>query len=191
MKLIVGIGNPGKEYENTRHNVGFIVIDNYLNHPSYQEKFNSLYYKKIISREIVYFVKPLTYVNLSGKSVKAFMDYFNIPIEDVLIIQDDIDLPFGTHKLKINSSSGGHNGIKSIISELKSNAFARLKIGTNNEHNHNTIDFVLSKFTKEEQEFFEKNTPLYNKIIDSFIKDGIDKTMNIYNTKWGNHGFLK
>ena len=183
MKLIVGIGNPGKEYENTRHNVGFMVLDAYLGDVSYQEKFNALYTKKIIDGETVYFLKPLTYVNNSGQAVAAFMKYFDIDIKDLLVIHDDLDEDVGKYKLKINSSSGGHNGIKSIISHLNSQAFLRLKIGINSEFRKDTIDFVLGKFSKSEMEVFKGNLEIYKDIIDSFVKNGTDKTMNIYNTK--------
>lgn len=183
MKLIVGLGNPGKEYNNTRHNTGFMVIDDYLNYPEYQEKFKALYYKKNVNNEIVYFVKPLTFMNLSGESVREFVQYFNIDIKDILIIQDDLDEEIGTYKLKKNSSSGGHNGIKNIIKELKTEEFARLKIGIKNNQVNNVIDFVLSKFSAEELKTFAKLMPTYHQIIDSFITNGIDKTMNVYNTK--------
>ena len=108
MKLIVGLGNPGKDYINTRHNVGFMVLDEYLNYPEYQEKFKALYVKKNIQNEIVYFVKPLTFMNLSGQAVREFVHYFNINIMDILVIQDDLDQNVGNYKLKKNSSSGGH-----------------------------------------------------------------------------------
>ena len=183
MKLIVGIGNPGKEYENTRHNVGFMVLDAYLGDVSYQEKFNALYTKKIIDGETVYFLKPLTYVNNSGQAVAAFMKYFDIDIKDLLVIHDDLDEDVGKYKLKVNSSSGGHNGIKSIISHLNSQAFLRLKIGINNKFRKDTIDFVLGKFSKSEMEVFKGNLETCKDIIDSFVKNGTDKTMNIYNTK--------
>ena len=183
MKLIIGIGNPGKEYENTRHNVGFIVLDHYLKNETMQEKFNALYCKKNINGEVVYFIKPLTFVNLSGEAVKKYVDYFNIDLNDILVIQDDLDEPFGQYKLKKDSSSGGHNGIKSIIKELNSNKFARLKIGIDIDDKKNIIDFVLSKFSPEEQKYFKENANKFDSIINSFIKDGIDKTMNIYNTK--------
>lgn len=183
MKLIVGIGNYGKEYENTRHNIGFKVIDSYLNGISYQEKFDGLYVKKIINNEVVYFLKPLTYVNNSGLSVRKIMDYFNIEIKDLLVIQDDLDESIGNYKLKKNSGSGGHNGIKSIINNLNSNEFLRLKIGIASEKKENVIDFVLGKFSKKEQIIIDENMKVFCDIIDSFIINGVDKTMNIFNTK--------
>ncbi len=183
MKLILGIGNPGKKYENTRHNIGFMVIDAYLGNTNYQEKFNSLFIKKEIAGEIVFFVKPLTYVNNSGIALRNFIDYFHIDLDNILIIQDDLDEEFGKYKLKTNSSSGGHNGIKSIINHLNSQNFLRLKIGINNPNKKDVIDFVLSKFSKHEMNILNEMMQTYKNIIDSFIKNGIDKTMNIYNTK--------
>lgn len=178
MKLIVGIGNPGKNYENTRHNVGFSIVDKYLKDISYKEKFNSLYEKRNILGEDVIFIKPLTFVNLSGESVIKFVNYYDIKIDDILIIQDDLDMLIGTYKLKKNSSSGGHNGIKSIEKVLRTKDFARLKIGILNEGKSNVIDFVLGKFSKEDKDAIEKIDT--NKIIDLFIKDGFEQTINKY-----------
>ena len=183
MKLIVGLGNPEKKYEKTRHNTGFIVLDNYLQDADWKKKFNALYCKKTINGEIVYFVKPLTYVNLSGIAVKEYVDYFDIDMEDLLVIQDDLSQDIGSYKLKKNSSSGGHNGIKSIIAQLNSEEFARLKIGIRNEYLDDIVEFVLGKFSKKDMELLKNNLDIYNEIIDSFIKKGIDYTMNIYNRK--------
>lgn len=183
MKLIVGLGNPGKEYENTRHNVGYLIVDNYLGNVDWKEKFEALYYETRINSEKVIFIKPLTYMNLSGNSVVKFVNYYDIDIHDILIIQDDLDLPFMSFKLKKNSSSGGHNGIKSIISSLSSNEFARLKVGISNDKGIDTKDYVLGKFSKTDKEKMDSMYDTFSKIIDSFISVGIDKTMNVYNTR--------
>lgn len=183
MKLIVGLGNIGKEYEKTRHNIGFMVIDNYLKTSDFQEKFNSLYLKKVINGEQVYFVKPKTFMNNSGIAVQQFVNYFDIDINDILIIQDDLDEEVGSYKLKKHSGSGGHNGIKSIISALNSEDFLRLKIGISSSNDIPVIDYVLGKFSKADMNKINENMDTFNKIIDSFINDGADKTMNIYNTK--------
>lgn len=183
MKLIVGLGNPGKEYENTRHNVGFMVLDSYLNSDEWKEKFSALYHEEIIAGEKVLFIKPLTFMNLSGDAVVKFIKYFDIRIDDILVIHDDLDLPFLTYKLKRNSSAGGHNGIKSIINRLGSDAFARLKIGVSHDRSISTKDYVLGNFSKKELDDFSLMQRDFNNIIESFIKNGIEKTMNIYNTK--------
>lgn len=183
MKLVVGLGNPGKDYNNTRHNVGFMIIDNYLKEDKYQEKFNGLYTEKIINGEKVIFLKPQTFMNNSGNSVGKFVSYFNINHKDILVIQDDLDISFGSYKLKTNNSSGGHNGIKSIIAALGSDDFCRLKVGISTAKKDDVIDFVLGKFSKDELNKLNALMDTYTKIIDSFITSGIDKTMNIYNSK--------
>lgn len=178
MKLIVGLGNPGKEYENTRHNIGFMVLDHYLKNEKWKEKFEGLYVKK----DNVIFLKPQTYMNNSGFSVRKFVDFYKIDLEDILVIQDDLDLDFNTFKLKKNSSSGGHNGIKSIISCLNSDSFGRLKIGIAHDRSKDTKDYVLSRFSKTNIEDLLEKFDLYIEIIDYFICENMDKTMSKYNT---------
>lgn len=182
MKLIVGLGNPGKEYNCTRHNVGFMVIDNYLNNNEWQKKFDGLYQIKIIDDEKVMFLKPLTFMNNSGNCVIKAVNYYDINIDDILVIQDDMDIEIGKFKIKKNSSSGGHNGIKSIIGSLNSNAFSRLKVGISHDKNKDTINFVLGSLSKNEKNLLEENYPIFNEIIDSFIENGVNKTMNKYNS---------
>lgn len=183
MKMIVGLGNPGKDYQNTRHNVGFLVLDNYLNTSDWKEKFNALYHEERINGEKVIFVKPLTFMNLSGDAVVKYVNYFDVNIDDILVIHDDLDLPFSIYKLKKNSSAGGHNGIKSIINRIGSQEFARLKVGVSHDRSIDTKDYVLGNFSKKEKEQIEVMQKDFNKIIESFVNDGIDRTMNIYNTK--------
>lgn len=183
MKLIIGLGNPGKDYQNTRHNVGFLILDNYLGNVDWKEKFNALYFEKRINSEKVIFVKPLTFMNLSGNAVVKYVNYYNVNIDDILVIQDDLDLPFSTYKLKKNSSAGGHNGVKSIINCLGSQDFLRLKIGVSNNKSIDTKDYVLGRFSKEEKDKLDSLQKTFNEIIESFVIVGISKTMNIYNTK--------
>lgn len=178
MKLIVGLGNPGKNYENTRHNVGFMILDNIVN-GNWHEKFDALYYK---DGDVIY-LKPMTYMNQSGISVLKTVKFFKISSADILVIHDDMDLSFKTFKLKFDSSSGGHNGIKSIINNLNTQKFSRLKIGISHDKNVDTVDYVLGKFSKEEINYLQNNYDNYNNIVKSFINDGIDKTMNKYNSK--------
>lgn len=181
MKMIVGLGNPGKEYVNTRHNVGFMVIDNYCPNDKFKEKFNGLYVDKQIGKEKALFLKPLSYMNLSGTVVKNYADYFKINPEDILIIRDDLDLKLGQYKVKVNSSSGGDNGIKSIIECLNTNSFAQYKIGISNDKSVNTKDYVLGTFSKCEKDILNSVIDISPKIIESFIKNGVEITMNNYN----------
>lgn len=181
MKLIVGLGNPGKNYSLTRHNIGFIIIDNYLNAVDWKEKFLGLYYTCVVNGEKVVFLKPQTFMNLSGSSVVECANYFKIEPKDILVIHDDLDMDFGKIRLKKMSSSGGHNGIKSIISCLNTDLFCRFKFGISKEQNSSTKDYVLSKFSKEEQKYINDNKEYFNKIINSFIINGIEKTMNDFN----------
>lgn len=183
MKLIVGLGNPGKEYNNTRHNVGFMVLDNHLGDIKWQTKFNAKYYEENKNGEKIIYVKPETFMNLSGDAVIRFIDFYKIELKDILVIHDDLALEIGKYRIKINSSSGGHNGIKSIINRLNSDAFARLKIGVSNNKMIDTKDYVLGKFSKEENSILEELLPTFNSIIDHFIQDDIVKLMNDYNKK--------
>lgn len=191
MKLIVGLGNPGLEYNNTRHNIGFMVLDNYLNsnkdtsNLSWQKKFNSEYLTLKINNEKVFFVKPLTYMNLSGKAISEFVNYYKLKIEDILVIHDDLDLPIGVFRLKKDSSSGGHNGIKSIINCLGTNSFARLKIGISSNKNMDTKDYVLGTFSEEERNKIKDLSKTLNNIINDFLQEDISKLMNKYNRKSG------
>lgn len=169
MKLIVGLGNPGRKYNKTRHNIGFYILDNYLNKPKWSKKFNSEYVEMVINTQKVIFVKPQTYMNLSGNSVKMFVDYYKISMDDILVIHDDKDLDFGKNKIKNNSSSGGHNGIESIIKSLGSKSFNRLKIGVGAQYSISTADFVLSNFSKIERKHIKDNLNSYYEMIEEFI----------------------
>ena len=165
MKLVVGLGNPGKEYENTRHNIGFMSLDHYLGNVKYSKKFNAEYYETNIGGEKCIFIKPLSYMNLSGKVVYDFVNFYKLDLSDVLVIQDDMDLEFGKIRIKINSSSGGHNGIKDIIKHLNSTSFARIKVGIAHNRNMDTKDYVLSKFSKEELNTLSNSFSVVDKII--------------------------
>ena len=181
MKLVVGLGNPGKEYNLTRHNVGFIILDKYLGDINWSSKFNGLYYEKNINNEKVIFVKPQSYMNLSGNVVQKFINFYKIDTKDLLVIHDDLDLPVGKFRIKINSSSGGHNGIKDIISCLNTNEFVRLKIGISQNRNIDTKDYVLGKLSKSDLEIIDKNNNAYKEIIENFNYNNIELLMNKYN----------
>lgn len=180
MKLIVGLGNPGKEYENTRHNVGFIILNSILKNEKWLKKDNYEYIEKNYNNEKVIFVKPLTFMNLSGLAVQKIVHFYKIQTEDILIIHDDLDIKSKTVKFKFNSSSGGHNGIKSIIFSLNSQNFGQLKIGIGSTNN-NIKDFVLGKLSKEELNFLQSD--VFGEMINYYIENGIEKTMNKYNCK--------
>ena len=159
MKMIIGLGNPGKQYENTRHNVGFHVIDELadrMNAPAGQMKFNGAY--TVIHRPEgkVMLVKPLTYMNLSGECVGPLMDYFDVDLEDIVVLYDDLDLAPGKLRLRQKGSAGGHNGMKSLIAHLGSDTFNRIRIGVGRPINGMKVsDYVLSNFTKDEQPLLE------------------------------------
>ena len=132
MKLIVGLGNPGKQFDRTRHNIGFEVLDymsEYFQIPLDKSKFKGIYGVGIIAGEKVILLKPLTYMNLSGESIRPIMDYYNIGIEGLVVIYDDLDLPVGKIRLRQKGSSGGHNGIKSTIQHVGTEKFNRIRVG--------------------------------------------------------------
>ena len=129
MKLIVGLGNPGKEYEKTRHNIGFMCVDNFVDNSKWSEKFNGLITEISYNGEKIVFLKPTTYMNESGISVRKVMDYYNLESSDILIIHDDMDIDLGKYKLKQKGSSGGHNGLKNIEHQLGTINYKRIKIG--------------------------------------------------------------
>ena len=183
MKLEVGLGNVGKEYQNTRHNVGFMVLDSFVHDFTLEKKFQAYIKKDCIDGVDVLFVKPTTFMNLSGIAVRKLVDYYKISIEDILVIQDDMDLPFGKYRCKIDSSSGGHNGIKSIISSLGTDAIPRLKIGISHDRAIDTKDYVLAKFNKEELALFDESSKKYNEIISCFINEDVNQCMLKYNRK--------
>lgn len=183
MKLIVGLGNPGNEYKNTRHNVGFMAIDHYVGDVMWKSKFNGLYCDKVINGEKVLFLKPTTYMNLSGNCVVEFVNFYKINSDDILVIQDDLDLPFLKFKLKYKSSCGGHNGMRSIINCLGTDKISRLKIGIAHDRTIDTKDYVLGKINKNDLNKLNDSCKIFDMIIDSFVQDGIDKTMMKYNTK--------
>lgn len=186
MKLIVGLGNPGKEYENTRHNVGFNVIDLYLKEKKLKldkEKFNGKYTKTTINGEDVIFLEPQTFMNNSGESVSAIMKFYKININDILVIQDDLDMEIGKIKLKEKSSSGGHNGIKSIEEHLGTEDYKRLKIGISNNKDIDTKDYVLGKFSKDDREILENTYKTCIDIINDYFEMNFDLLMGKYNKR--------
>ena len=183
MKLIVGLGNPGKEYENTRHNVGFMAIDNYKNNnliEEYKEKFNGYYLIFNYNNEKVILLKPLSYMNLSGEVVKRYVDYFDIDINDVIVIYDDMDYELGVVKIKKSGSAGGHNGMKNIIQILKTENIKRIRIGIS-RNNIEKKDYVLGKFNSEEKKIINDSVKKVDFIIKDYLNLDFEKLMNKYN----------
>ena len=187
MKLIVGLGNPGKEYSNTRHNVGFSFIDNYLDKKGisgkWTKKFDGEYLETTIGGEKVLFLKPLTFMNLSGNSVRKIMDYFKINVEDLLVISDDLDLKVGNFKLKSDGSCGGHNGLRNIENVLGTPDYKRLKIGISKNIETDTKDYVLSSFSKEEQKTLNELFDSLVSVIDDYFILKFGDLMSKYNRK--------
>ena len=151
MKLVVGLGNPGKEYDKTRHNCGFRAIDFYAakNGLSFKSKFNGLYADLVVNNEKLLIVKPQTFMNLSGDCVIQFMKYYNLKVEDLLVIYDDTDFETGTFKVKRGGSSAGHNGIKDIINKLHTENICRIRVGIS-KNNIALADYVLGRFGQED-----------------------------------------
>ena len=197
--LIVGLGNPDKEYDNTRHNIGYMVVDELIRQindknskndsvNNKEAKFSSDRYAykcetKIMGRQLIV-IKPTTYMNLSGKAIRYWLDKENIPIENLFIIVDDLALPLGTMRLRYKGSDGGHNGLKNIIDILGTSAFNRMRFGIGSDfHKGEQIDFVLGKFSEDEMELLKPHITKIYDIIKSFVMVGMDKTMNLYNKK--------
>ncbi len=186
MKLIVGLGNPGKEYENTRHNAGFKFIDKFAkanNLDFNKEKFNGLYTEFNYQGEKIILLKPQKYMNLSGEVVSQFKKFFKINLEDILIICDDLDTELGKIKIKYKGSSGGHNGLKNIEHHLHSNEYKRIKIGISSNKNHDRIDYVIGKMPKHDLNILEQITDKSPIILKDYLDLTFDNLMNKYNGK--------
>ena len=187
MKLIVGLGNPGKDYVHTRHNVGFETLDRLgedLGIPINKVKDQGLYGQGNYQGEKIFLLKPQTYMNASGRAVGQFVSYFKIDIEDVLVLVDDIDIAFGEVRIKPKGSAGTHNGMKSIISSLGSQDFPRIKIGVGKKHpGEDLAKFILARFSKEDQVLIDKTMDRVKDACLDILKNGISHSMNHYNGK--------
>ncbi len=186
MKLIVGLGNPGKQYEQTRHNIGFEVIDalsSQLAIPLTQSKFKGLYGVGFFKGEKVLLLKPLTYMNLSGESIRAVMDYYQIDLEDLLVIYDDLDLPVGKIRLRQKGSPGGHNGIKSTVAHLGTQQFNRIRIGIDRPvaGTISVPDYVLGRFRKDEMDFTLEAVRKSAEACTAWLEKPFLQVMNEYN----------
>lgn len=185
MKLIVGLGNPGKKYENTRHNTGFAVIDRTLaklNVELDKNKFNADYTMINRNGEKIYILKPLTYMNLSGEAVAPFMKYFGIEPEDLVVVHDDLDLPVGKIRLRQSGSCGGQNGMRNIIDLLGNSNIKRIRVGIGKDPLIPVVDYVLGKTKKEDLEVYNQ---ALDKASDALIywldHDDFSKVMSNFN----------
>lgn len=184
MYLIVGLGNPGKEYEHTHHNMGYDVVDKLVDSLGLtfdREGFKGVYVKAKFMDEDLVILKPTTFMNLSGDSLILALNFFKIPISNMIVVYDDMDTPLGHIKLKVKGSSGGHNGIKSIIKNIGTEEFNRVKVGIGHPESRNIIDFVLTKPTKEEEPLIYEAQKNAVEAIKVAIKDSFNKAMTMYN----------
>ena len=185
MKLIVGLGNIGPKYTFTRHNIGFMLADSIAlnNNLTFREnsRLKCLMTNLRNGYDDYLIIKPTTFMNLSGESVRAVMDYYKIPVEDVLIVYDDLSLELGKLRFRQNGSDGGHNGIKSVIKHVGTNNIARLKIGIGPQPNVPSEIFVLQNFSKDELEVLKATLTIAKSGIECYFKDGIAVAQNKFN----------
>lgn len=185
MYLIVGLGNPENEYANTRHNMGFDAINHLsrkLNINVNKEKFKGIYGDTILNGEKVILLKPQTCMNLSGESIIQFKQFYKIPPENIIVIYDDIDVDVGKIKIRKKGGPGSHNGMKSVVKELKSEDFPRIRVGIGKPmFKEMMIGYVLEKLNGNEREILEESTKLAANAVYDIITSGIDKAMNKYN----------
>ncbi|MDD3350263.1 MAG: aminoacyl-tRNA hydrolase [Eubacteriales bacterium] len=186
MYVIVGLGNPGKKYEQTRHNIGFITVDQLAE--KHGIKINRIKHKALVGEgliagEKVILVKPQTYMNLSGNSVREVISYYKIDIEHLVLVYDDIDLPAGKIRIRKNGSAGTHNGMRSVIFDLAEDGFPRVRIGIGGERRMELADYVTSGFRKEEKEVMEAGVLRAVAALECLVEKGIAVAMNEYNRK--------
>lgn len=186
MYIIVGLGNPGRKYENTRHNLGFITIDRLASKHDIKVdkiKFKALVGDGRIAGQKVLLVKPQTYMNLSGESVREVANFYKVEPDEIIVIYDDLDLPLGNLRIRKSGSAGTHNGMKSLVYQLKSDQFLRVRIGIGQNGDKDIIDFVIGGFRKEEVPILEDTVDKAVMAIESMIGETVDIAMNKYNSK--------
>ena len=184
MYIIAGLGNPTREYEKTRHNVGFDTIDvlaDRLNTSVDEKKFKGLYGKGIIAGEKVILLKPQTFMNLSGESVREAADFYKVDPEHIIVIYDDISLDVGQLRIRKKGSAGGHNGIKNIILHTGSQNFNRIRVGIDRSKYIKVVDYVLSRFTKDEQDAINQGIENASDAVIDYLDHGFNHAMNRFN----------
>ena len=184
MKIVVGLGNPGAEYSATRHNVGFMVADELARHwgiTSWRSR-NDAMVAEYRGTEQIVLVKPQTYMNLSGTAVGALARWYKVPVEDIIVLFDDMDLPTGRLRLRTKGSSGGHKGIESLLTHLGQDTFARVRIGVSRPPaGWAVVDYVLSKFTTEEAPLVQEALESAAAAVECIVKQGMNMAMNKFN----------
>ena len=184
MKLVVGLGNPGPKYAGTRHNVGFEVIDYLARSPAcspFREKFEAFIAEWKEGAETVLLVKPLTFMNLSGRAVRAILDFYKLPVDQVLVVCDDFNLPLGKLRMRAKGSHGGQNGLRNIQEQLGTDEYARLRIGVGQPTPGDAVDFVLSRFKPGERAATEEAIATAAQAVVMWVRDGIEASMNRFN----------
>ena len=184
--LIVGLGNIGEKYENTRHNIGFKILNHYASSNNFTfktDKLGDIAYHKIKGRTLV-FLKPSTYMNLSGKAIKYWMNKEKIPFDNLLVVTDDLNLSFGAIRLKSKGSDGGYNGLKDTQEKLQTTKYNRFRFGISSDFSKGRqVDYVLGNWSEEENDSLKERLKISNQIIESFVLSGLKNTMNDYNGK--------
>lgn len=190
MKIIVGLGNPGKKYQNTRHNVGFLAVDEFArrnNFPGFKmsKKFEALILEEIFNGEKIILAKPQIFMNNSGRAVRKIISNSKLQIANLIVVHDDIDLPLGSIKIVQNRGSAGHKGVESVIKELGKRDFIRLRIGIKPKQfralSYGAEKFVLRQFTKKEEKIIKGIIEKSVLALETLIKEGVEKAMNDYN----------
>ena len=183
--LIVGLGNPGREYRNTRHNMGFLAVDaliQKLGFSSSKVQSKAIINTGSLQSQKVILAKPQTYLNLSGQAVSGLVNFYKIPLNHLLVINDDVDIPFGTIRIRPGGGSAGQKGVGSIIEKLGTQEFARMRLGVGRPPGQmSTPDYVLQKFSKDEEEFLRNFLDKADLAVEEFILNGLDAAMNKFN----------
>lgn len=187
MYMIIGLGNPTKEYDKTRHNVGFSVIDELaerIGSDVTEKKHKALCGKGMLNGQKVVLAKPQTFMNLSGESVRAMVDFYKVTPQEIIVIYDDVSLEPGQLRIRVKGSSGGHNGIKNIIAHLGTQEFPRIRVGIGEKPKHMDLaDYVLSRFSKGEQELMSDAFKEAADAVEMMVAEGADPAMNHFNAK--------
>ncbi len=187
MKIIAGLGNPGREYENTKHNVGFMTLDilaDKLGIEIRKLRFKALIGEGRIGTEKVILVKPQTYMNLSGESLREIVSFYKIEMEDLIVIYDDIDIPVGTLRIRSRGSAGTHNGMRSVVYQLQDDGFPRIRVGIGGEKGgRDLVHYVISGFTGDDRDKMREAILKAADAAECIVTDGISTAMNRYNTK--------